>query len=178
MIRAQHWYSKMSDEDSLSEINSIPQRLMPRSPTVTEHHKVLGANALHAGNTLATFKAHKVRIDDIDERLEGVESVVQQFAKLSTELAGVSTALSKHGEIIGQLAVKFENEKAGIDYKKAVVIAIIGLLGTGLTTLGGYWIGHTPAGPSYVAPTHQQALEIDQKLKDMDPDGKHGFAPH
>ena len=171
----------MSDEDSLNDMSAIPQRLMPRAASVTEHHKVLGTNAIHAGNTLATFKAHNFRINDIDERVETLEKFAQEMAGIRSELAGVSSALSAHGKIIGELGVKLENEKAAIDYKKTIVIAVFGLLGTLVTALGGYWIGnaHSPAaGPSYVAPTHQQVLEIDQKLKDMDPDGKHGFAPH
>jgi hypothetical protein len=168
----------MSDEDSLNEMSAMPQRLMPRAPTVTEHHKVLGTNALHAGNTLATFKAHNTRIVSIDHRLESVEKFVDEMAGIRSELAGVSSALSKHGEIIGRLGERMEVEKAGIDLKKTIVIAVFGLLGAMVTSFGGYWLGHTPSGPSYVAPTHQQSVEIDQKLKEMDPDGHHGFAPH
>ncbi len=177
----------MSDEDSLNEMSAIPARLMPRSPSLAEHHRVLSTNALHAGNSLATLKAHKVRQDNLDERqdhleerVDTLEQIARDVGGIRAELAGVSAAMSKHGEIIGQLGVKFESEKAGIDLKKTIVIAVFGLLGTLVTALGGYWIGnaHNNSGPSYVAPTHQQAVEIDQKLKEMDPDGKHGFAPH
>ena len=47
----------MSDEDSLNEMHVAPQRLMPKSPSLTEHHKILGLHAVHAGNTIATIKA-------------------------------------------------------------------------------------------------------------------------
>lgn len=170
----------MSDEDSLSEMSTAPQRLMPRASSVAEHHRVLGMNAIHAGNTLATIKAHKTRQDDLEERVDTLEQFSREMAGIRTELAGVSFALSKHGDIIGQLNLEKATEKAAFDYKKSIIIAVIGLLATIVTTLGGYWIGnaHNNSGPSYVAPTHQQAVEIDQKLKDMDPEGKHGFAPH
>lgn len=177
----------MSDEDSLNEMSSIPARLMPRAQNLAEHHRVLGTNAIHVGNSLATMKAHKVRQDgleekqdDLTERVDTLEQIAREVGGIRVELAGVSAAMSKHGEIIGQLGLKLEVEKSGIDLKKTIVIAVFGLLGTLTTALGGYWIGnaHTNSGPAYVAPTHQQAVEIDQKLKEMDPEGKHGFAPH
>lgn len=183
----------MSDEYLSGEMSLTPQRLMPRSANIPEHHRILNLNAMHTGNQTSTIKAHKTRMDGLDQRLSSLESFREDlrdnFSDLKEELgkqreqtAAIANAMqlsvSQLGAIVGKHSEEMAINKGGMEMKRVIVIGILGLLGTCVTVFGGYAWGHTPQGPAYVAPTHQQSIEIDQKLKEMDPDGHHGFAPH
>lgn len=170
----------MSDEDSLSEMNVAPARLMPKSPSLTEHHKVLGLHAVHAGNTISTIKAHKVRIDGIEERLEEVEEVKDVIWDLRADMASHKTSMKEYmdqvnrsmtsqGAIIGDINQKLTTKASDNEIKKMVVAGVLSLLMALVTAYCGYTWGH-PSETKYEAPTHQQAQEIDNKLRDMDPD--------
>ncbi len=171
----------MSDEDSLNEMHVAPQRLMPKSPSLTEHHKILGLHAVHAGNTIATIKAHKVRQDTLEERLEEIEDVRDLVWEVKAELASQREAnkqqseqfnkmLISHGDLIGQLGDKLVTQSAGSELKKTIVQGIVAVAIAAVTAYGGYTVGHRPETPVYQAPTHQQAQEIDNKIKEFDPD--------
>ena len=178
----------MSDEDSLSEMNVAPQRLMPKSPSLTEHHKILNLSAIHAGNTIATFKAHKVRIDDLYERVEEVECVKDMLSDLRSDMSSqkesmkehmdqFSRAISSQGAIIGEIGQKLAVKSTDQEIKKMVIAGILSLLMAIVTAYCGYTWGH-PSETKYEAPTHQQALEIDRKLREMDPDNiKRQYTP-
>jgi hypothetical protein len=174
----------MSDEYASGEMSLTPQKLMPRSATITEHHRVLNLNAMHTGNQTSTIKAHKVRIDGIHERVGSLEEFREgfrdDFSELKEELVkqrestvAIANELQKSmmalGGIVGKHSEELAAQKGGMELKKVLVIALFGLLGTCVTAFGGYAWGHTPSGPAYVAPTHQQALEIDRKIKESDP---------
>ena len=177
----------MSDEDSLSEMSAVPQRLMPKAPNVTEHHRVLGTNAIHAGNTIATLKAQKTLIDVVKYRVTDLEEfrdnlrddlseLKEEMVKQREASANIANALqasmSKLGEIVGKHGEELAAAKGGLELKKVIIIGVLGLLGTAVTVFGGYAWGHTPTGPAYQAPTHQQALEVDRKLKEYDPNNQ------
>jgi hypothetical protein len=177
----------MSDEDSLNEMSAIPQRLMPKVASITEHHRVLGANALHAGNAIATDKAHKVRIDGVVKRVESLEEfrdglrddlsdLKEEMAKqreASTNIANaLQVSMAQLGGIVGKHSEELAAAKGGLELKKVIIIGVLGLLGSAVTAFGGYAWGHTPTGPSYQAPTHQQAVEVDRKLKEFDPNNQ------
>jgi len=170
----------MSDADSLSEMSTISTRLMPKSPSIAEHHRILNANAAHAGNTIATFKAHKVRIDGIEERLEDIEDVKEAIWELKADtkshteqvsktLSDQNRTLSNQDKLLADINLKLVNNSQSSEIKKMIVTGIISLLMAIVTAYCGYTWGHTPD-TKYDAPTHQQAVEIDQKIKDFDPD--------
>ncbi len=178
----------MSDEDSLSEMHVAPQRLMPKSPSLTEHHKVLGLSAVHAGNTIATLKAHKVRQDNFEERLEDVEQVRNVLWELKADMSSQKEALKEHmdqvsrsltsqGAIIGDINQKLVGKTSDHEIKKMVIAGVLSLLMAIVTAYCGYTWGH-PSETKYDAPTHQQAQEIDNKLREMDPDNiKRQYTP-
>jgi hypothetical protein len=170
----------MSDEDSMSETIS-PARLMPKAQTLPEHHRILNMSAVHHGNTLATIKAHNVRIVGLDRRMDNVEGLRDEISDLKNEIvatrdtfkdsvnrlelsmSSLAGIVAKHGE---ELVVR----KQGVDLKKTIIIAVFGLLGAMATASGGYFWAHTPGGPAYVPPTHAQAVQIDKEYREQDPE--------
>ncbi len=178
----------MSDEDSLSEMHVAPQRLMPKSSSLTEHHKVLNLSAVHAGNTIATFKAHKTRIDDLEERLEEVEEVKDMLWGLRSDMSSQKESMKEHmdqfsraitsqGAIIGDINQKLASKSSDNEIKKMVIAGVLSLLMAIVTAYCGYTWGH-PSPTKYDAPTHQQAIEIDEKLRAQDPDNiKRQYTP-
>lgn len=172
----------MSDEDSLSEMNVAPARLMPKSPSLTEHHRILGLSAVHAGNTISTLKAHKVRQDDIEERLEEIEDVRDAVWELKAKMTSqgeairehaeqVNKAMASHGDIIGQINQRLATQASNNDLKKTIVTGLIGIIMTAVTAYCGYTWGHSPPElKNDPMPTHQQAQEIDRKIQEFDPE--------
>lgn len=173
----------MSDEDSLSELNIAPQRLMPKVATTSEHNRILNLSAIHYGHTLSTIKAHKVRADGLEERVEALEELQDVIGELKTELVTqretatardnqFERAMLSQGVLIGSLNEKFAVQSTGIDLKKAVISGVFALLMAIVAATSGYFMGHTPPGPKYEAPTHEQSVEIDRKYKEMFPENQ------
>lgn len=169
----------MSDEDSLSEMNATPARLMPKSSSLAEHHRILGLSAVHAGNTIATLKAHKVRHDNLEERLEEIEDVKDTLWGLKADMASqrevmrdhmeqVSKSLTSQGDVIGKIGQTLAENKTNSEIKKMVVAGVISIALAITTAYCGYTFGHQPT-TKYEAPTHQQAIEIDRKIQSYDP---------
>lgn len=160
-------------------MNVAPAKLMPKSPSVAEHHRVLGLAAVHAGNTISTIKAHHIRQNDFEERLEAVEGVHEAVWSLRAELeaqrnAGKETAnqinkaLSEHGALIGQLNERLVAQSSSSELKKAIVTGIVTVLVAIVTAYGGYTMAHK-SDASTDPMTRDQIHQIDEKIKAFDP---------
>ena len=134
----------MSDEDSLSEMNVAPARLMPKSPSITEHHRVLNLSAIHSGNTIATLKAHHVRQNNLEERVEDLEGVKEAVWEIKTKIDSWEKALCSQGDAIGTLSTKIAEQSTSSEIKKAVVTGIFTLLISIVAAYTGYVQGHSP----------------------------------
>jgi chromosome segregation ATPase len=177
----------MSDEDSLSELNVAPARLMPKSQSLTEHHRTLSLSAVHAGNTISTLKAHKVRMDHIqesvnnlEERIETVEALRDAIYELKSANTAnreanrehaeqVNKAMASHGAIIGEINQRLAVNASGMDLKKTIATGVIGLLMTLVTAYCGYTFGHKPD-VTYEPHTTHQLEETARKIQEFDPD--------
>jgi len=170
----------MSDEDSLSELNVAPQRLMPKSQSLTEHHRILNLSAVHHGNTLATIKAHKVRQDNLEEEIDAIKNVRDDIWDLKAEMAShreaskeqanqLNKTLADHGALIGQLSEKLVLLSSGNELKKAVVTGIVTVLVAIVTAYGGYTMGHKPDA-TYEPHTKAQIQQTAEAVKAFDPD--------
>lgn len=179
----------MSYEDSLSDMNIAPQRLMPKAQSLTEHHRVLGMNAIHHGNTMATIKAHHVRISDVDERVEELEKLPEAIASLRSDLSSnrdamrdyanqQERALASVGGLVAQLNDKMVRQEQGVDMRKAIVGGVFALLIAIVTAGGGYLMGHQSPGPKYEPHTAAQIQSVDQKYNDMQPENQRQINGH